>query len=77
MMANIRVLPKQTTAELLWDKLTRLTGLDLPALRPEPPPTRVADFAGEICSSGETPVALTPALAPGPSTASSLPEGAG
>jgi len=78
MMANIRVLPKQSTAELLWDKLTRLTGLDLPPLRPEPSPTRVADFAGEICSSGEaTPVALTPAAAPGLSVAPSLPEGAG
>jgi FtsP/CotA-like multicopper oxidase with cupredoxin domain len=78
MMANIRVLPKQTTAELLWDKLTKLTGLDLPPLRPEPPPTRVADFGGEICSSGEAPpVALTPVAAPGLSAAPSLPERAG
>ncbi|HEX2526389.1 MAG TPA: multicopper oxidase family protein [Geminicoccus sp.] len=32
MMANIRVLPRQTMAEQIWDKVTEFAGLDLPAL---------------------------------------------
>ncbi|MGE3743883.1 MAG: multicopper oxidase family protein, partial [Geminicoccaceae bacterium] len=61
MMANIRVLPKQTTAELLWDKLSKLTGLDLPPLRPDPSPARAVAFAGEICSGDQlAPIALAP-----------------
>ena len=35
MMANIRVLPEQTAAEMLWDKVTKLAGLDLPSLWPQ------------------------------------------
>lgn len=78
MMANIRVLPRQSTAELLWDKLTRLTGLDLPPLRSEPTRTRVADFGGEICSSGEA-SPVVPALVPLPAASVGAPslEGAG
>ena len=34
MMANIRVLRRQTVAEQLWDKVTELAGLDLPRLWP-------------------------------------------
>src|SRR5690606_9413259 len=34
MMANIRVLPRQSAAEQLWEKLQDFAGLDLPSLWP-------------------------------------------
>ena len=71
-MANIRVLPQRTAAEVLWDKMARLTGLDLPPLWSEPAPSRVADLRGEICRSGE---AAT--VAPSPAISGPPPERAG
>jgi FtsP/CotA-like multicopper oxidase with cupredoxin domain len=60
MMANIRVLPQQTAAEILWEKVSDFAGLDLPALgssaAPEPP-LLAAD--GEICRPGEQPAVPT------------------
>ena len=66
MMANIRVLPQRTAAEVLWDKVTRLTGLDLPPLWSEPAPSRVADLQSEICGTGEPAAVATSPAFPGP-----------
>ena len=51
MMANIKVLPRQTALELLWDKVTRLAGLDLPSLLPasQAAPSLTAELASNIC----------------------------
>jgi suppressor of ftsI len=51
MMANIKVLPRQTTAELVWDKVAKLAGLDLPSLWPtsEAAPSLTAELEGNIC----------------------------
>ena len=50
-MANIKVLPRQTALELLWDKVTRLAGLDLPSLLPasQAAPSLTAELASNIC----------------------------
>lgn len=63
MMANIRVLPAQTATEVLWDKVTELAGLDMPALwgEAEPAPSLVADLESEICRPEEATVASAPA----------------
>ena len=61
MMANIKVLPRQTTAELIWDKVTKLAGLDLPSLwstvlpRPASRPNSRATSAGRIRPSPRWP----------------------
>ena len=64
MMANIRVLPEQTATEMLWDKVTKLAGLDLPSLWPQAgaTPSLVAELASEICRPDETKVAAAPTV---------------
>jgi hypothetical protein len=56
MMANIKVLPQRTAAELLWDRVTELAGLDLPGLWPRATaaPSVVAGLDGEICRADGT-----------------------
>jgi FtsP/CotA-like multicopper oxidase with cupredoxin domain len=56
MMANIEVLPRRTAAGELWDRLTDLAGLDLPALWPTAaagggPPDLLAELQANICRS--------------------------
>jgi hypothetical protein len=59
MMANIRVLPRQTAAEEAWDKLTRLAGLATPETDPsltggrDAPSDFDTELAANICAPGE------------------------
>ncbi len=66
MMANIRILPEQTAAELLWDKVTKLAGFDLPNFLPraDASPNLVAELDGEICRPDGSTIAA--ALPPAP-----------
>ncbi len=66
MMANIRVLPQRTTAEMLWDKVTQLAGLDLPGLgrASAAEASALAANEGEICRPGAKRRVPTAAIAP-------------
>ena len=66
MMANIRVLPKQSTAEVIWEKVTEFAGLDLPPLGSAATPAAPSLVAGEgdICRPGEKPLVPTAAADP-------------
>ncbi|WP_222183776.1 multicopper oxidase family protein [Geminicoccus harenae] len=55
MMANIRVMPRRTAAEQVWEKLQDFAGLDLPSLWPTST-AEAGTFAGldsPICRTGE------------------------
>jgi suppressor of ftsI len=51
MMANILVRPRRTLAEQVWDKVTKLAGLDLPGLWPraEAASSLDAELEDNIC----------------------------
>ena len=55
-MANIRVLRRQTVAEQLWDKVTELAGLDLPQLWPaaSAASSLTAELDANICRPGQS-----------------------
>ena len=61
MMANIKVLPRQTALELLWDKVTKLAGLGLPSLWSTgvAAPSLTAELDSNICRPDQG----TPAMA--------------